>query len=136
MGKRSESPNSDIAVLPSGTSYYSFAKGGRKVSHEMRETEFDAAANKRLSAYELASEKHRFPFRHTPSGVFIPCRHTITIQSRNFNSEHIMKSEKNFWSEYGARQPNFRGRLHKLEIRIKPRDITTGCPEPQFDRHI
>ena len=47
-----------------------------------------------------------------------------------------MKSAKDFWSEYGARQPNFRGRLHKLDTRIKPRDITTGCPEPQFDRHI
>jgi hypothetical protein len=47
-----------------------------------------------------------------------------------------MKFAKDFWNGFGARQPNLRGRMHKLDTRIKPRDITAVCPEPQFDRHI
>jgi hypothetical protein len=48
-----------------------------------------------------------------------------------------MKSAKNFWNVYGARKPNFRGRVYEMAVRIKTARISPPAVlNRSFDRHI
>ena len=48
-----------------------------------------------------------------------------------------MKSAKDFWNAYGARQPNFRERVHEMDVRIKTARISPQAVlNRSFDRHI